>query len=347
MNSVDDNSPSMREWCNGLPLQRVRELGPQERSELETEVQRARSGVWRWGCGFPLLMWGALMILVTGLQSASEKLRSGFMGQNFDAINSVLAGIAVFLFCVPSVGWLRARDWRRWRRDALADLDANSVSVYRDAVEKAVQKQEGDPDLLEKVAPSLREHSLEVLSASRRILTCDGERVSGHQMAPATKIAETPPAAARAAAWTTPLTPTALREEGEGLNRRDLSLGEREEIERYAGKMWKPLLWPAIGFSSWIGIPLTLHLVTQTPTKPEPMAYFVGAMAVWFNWNLARTVWLSRRLQRDAAGGTALVVRFLPDPAEPELPQSGEFLPLSGVEWTVDGQPSAWRHHSI
>lgn len=346
MNLSNDESAPTQEWCWGLPFEGIRPLQMDERVGLEREVKVGRSSFWRWGCGFPLLIWALLGTLLIAVPIVAQKLGAGLMGRNFDVINSVFAGIAAFLIFSPSFGWLRARDLKTWSRDASADLEANSVSIYRAAMEKyRVETDVEAPEATIPDFPAHELHALEVLSASRRILTRNGERVLGHQTALAVEIAQTPPSAGRAAAWTTPLPPTAVRGEGEGLNRRDLCSAEREEIERYARKVWKPFLWPAIGFSSWVGIPLALHFADGTPIAP--IAYFFGAIGIWLDWNLARTVLFARRLLRDAEGGIALVVRFSPNSSEPDLPQSAEFLPLSGVGWTVDGQSSAWRHSNF
>lgn len=353
MNSADTNRMSpTREWCWGLPLVATRSLAPQERVELEEERRAQHGGCWGWGCGFPLILIGAVL----GAVFISETFATFFKTQRGTDLGAVLTFALILLTVLaPAYALLRAKDLDKWGTGAFEDLRENRVSVYQGTSPQAEAKLWGDgsssPSSPWKAPQAQtgppREHTLEVLSASRRVWTWEGQRVGKRLAALPAEIAEVPDSATRAAAWASPLPQTALREASENATRRDLSHAEREEVTRHAKKLWKRPLWPAIGLSAWIGIPLSLHLLTHTPLKLEPMAYFIGAMALWCNGNLVSFVVVSRRLSHDLQNGFVVAARFAPDENEPNAPQSVEVLPTSGIEWTRNGAAAPWRQKAI
>ena len=77
------------------------------------------------------------------------------------------------------------------------------------------------------------------------------------------------------------------------------------------------------------------------------MAYFLGAMALWCDWNLVQAVLLSRRLAHDETAGFVLVARITPEENQPEVPHSVEVLPTSGIEWTRNGMATPWRQVAL
>jgi hypothetical protein len=68
------------------------------------------------------------------------------------------------------------------------------------------------------------------------------------------------------------------------------------------------------------------------------------ALAVWSDFELVR-VWLLRsRFKSDLDEGWVAIVKLPNDPGQEEqLDSFAEFLPESGVEWTIDGLPAVWR----
>jgi len=112
---------------------------------------------------------------------------------------------------------------------------------------------------------------------------------------------------------------------------RRLSDAEAGELTTHSqARLWSwVLLWPAIIGTGWI----------VTALRGERPA--LGALGVvgfvWIALGLRRTARIREALRRDAAANAAVVV-----PGTAEEPEH-EFLPESGIVWTVAGTRAQWR----
>lgn len=332
---------AVQEWCAGLPLAATRQLTPNERLELEREAKG--TGCFKWGCALSLVPLLGLFAMAAIAELALQWIGGG--------AGEIIAETLPIIFLVAwmialACGLLRGKDLSQLKRASRLDLAENRLSIYQGAPPHFENLSEENKERWE-LSPWIsaqnvaNQHKIEVLTRSRRLWSVDGQRVTKHLELAASTLAQTPPNASVAAAWA-PAISNDAPVEFQSLNRRALSQAECEELQRHA-RRWKKLIWPAVLFSAWIGIPLTLHLASSIPLRVEPMAYVVAALALWSVWNLLRAFWQSQQFQRDIGSAEVVIVRL----AEPQNGvQWVEILPISQLEWTLDGRAAPWRHSS-
>jgi hypothetical protein len=270
----------------------------------------------------------------------------------------------LLMVCMP-VQALLARDAFRRSRGLRRDL---SVGVVKRFAGRLGPDTVADETLLflqkARLIPRDAEGEwwIEVLAGSGRVWRVRGELVRHWIVALSAEVPEPPPVAAVAAQW---LEPVAESQEGTLLGgRRELSEAEREELRRFAGRLWRhPLPW-AVGFTLWLSMPVTVLIFAGHSDSGVDWWIrfaFLAAVTLWIDLHLLRALWIARRLQQDAREGQVLIFRTHPGPApvpseggltKPDeplekerdlLPETVEVLPQSQWCWTEDGRPAAWR----
>jgi hypothetical protein len=119
-------------------------------------------------------------------------------------------------------------------------------------------------------------------------------------------------------------------EQRKGMQRR-LSEDEGRELATHAqARLWSWwLVWPAIIGTGWI-------VAAMRGQRPALGALGVVGFA-WIAFRLWRIARIREALRRDSASGVVVVVPGIAE--EPEH----EFLPESGMVWTMAGAPTEWR----
>ena len=112
---------------------------------------------------------------------------------------------------------------------------------------------------------------------------------------------------------------------------RNLSDAEAQELATHSqAQLWTwYLVWPALIGTGWI-------VAALRGERPA-----LGALGVvgflWIAFRLWRMARIRHALRKDAAMGVAVAV-----PSKGEEPEH-EFLPESGMIWTIAGVPAEWR----
>ena len=324
----------LTEWCMGLPLTQRRELDEAERQKLQRQVNFLH------GCGIGLLLLypalAAFVCIVAWATSMSVEETKAAL---------VVGGILVSVVILP-VLLLSVRDILHRRRALLSDLSAQSVKRFAGVFTPGA----GGEDFAKKLrracfAPdkTTGEWSIEVLAASGRVWRVQDQPVKAWMNAPIMELARTPEMASIAAQWLQPVPlPTPDKVMG---GQREMSPAEREELRRYARRLWLRPLPVAIGLTLWAGIPLSLQLFSHHAANRKssvPFSILVG-LAALTDAQFVTALRLSRRMQRDGQIGRVAIVRVEhSDPARPAGPVI-EILPLARREWTRAGQPASWR----
>lgn len=94
----------------------------------------------------------------------------------------------------------------------------------------------------------------------------------------------------------------------------------------------------------WIAVPLTLwfwpvFLVSAATRRFPPdlfgnvSLFLLGAVTIFWEWQVVYGAKLARLLRQDIENGTV----------EIQSEDGREKLPVSGMDWIVDGQPAPWR----
>jgi hypothetical protein len=146
-------------------------------------------------------------------------------------------------------------------------------------------------------------------------------------------LAEVPAGARVASQWTTPLDPS--RPDSPQVNRRALSARELGELSA----LRRPILrWPVLLLllPAVFLIPILSEGLSKRTPESLGGAIIPGVLTLAAAGNLVRNVVLFSRVGRDLSEGHVMIVREAQGAAV-------EILPHSGVTWSEDGRPAAWR----
>jgi hypothetical protein len=374
--------PEGEEWCLGLLLVEHRSFTAQEAQEFQNEEKRLRRNGCLMGCGSPLVFFVPLM----GAVGLSEWLKSYPILENATTI------LILALFLPVALLFLKAIDFLKQAKGLKQDLQAgyskkfsgtvNLFEVFSEGQEAALKllktaagyhssKTRGaySPDADRLDADRTVNLSMDVLPCSKRLWNINGVRTAKWTVVDWSAVAPPPPSAATAAAWVEPLNVDWKKDElaspltEQQLGNRELSPSERIELQRRIRQLWLRPFWPTLFLTAWLGIPLTLHLTTGAPVKPEPTAYFLFFMCLYSWYSLIVALVNATKLRQDVRNGFVSIFR-VPLAEEPdaaptvevaqpvEQPVDGtiraktvavEILPISGWAWTEDGKPCEWR----
>lgn len=342
------------EWCAGLPLVRQRPFEPEEQEYLQTLAHRLR-----WG--------GIMAVLAYPLVVALFGIAGWVVTASTEMFNVMISGILSLIVYGPMMA-LIIRDTIVRCRAVAGDLRCGYVQQFAGAMSPDT---DGDKTIIKlrekRIVPKtgMEQWSLELLPASRRVWRVQEQRVKPWIVATVVEVAQTPEMAAIAAQWLQPIT----REGGETLlsGRRELSQGERDELQRYARRLWLRPLPTAVGLTLWaslriIGQNVNHHAYTSMDQAGGALVVFLAFSA---DLVFIGTLQFALRLLKDAQQGQVVIVGvenkpapdFIMDVENNTLPDSTpasgsnvstvrEILPQSRREWTRASQPSAWRASS-
>jgi len=306
-----------------------RPLAPEERQELLEQSRRCRRGAWLRIAAIPV---GLALIVASGYalpRSDTVAIAVGSIAAIY-----VLLGTAILLSL--------ALDRFRWARGLRADLAPGTVHAF-----------EGDPSSLPPFEPTVRAlrrkgrllpdpartARLEVLPASSLVWRIDGARPPAWIKALVARVARTPAAASVAARW---VRPVAVAGGGVAMaNQRALSPEEISELRSLVHRNVARLVLMSL---------LAAFLVAQAAFRWRELGgaipFFITAGAVFIVLRLAREIQARWRFRRDAVAGRVVIVQSDPVPGPDGEPTPGptiEFLPVSRIPWTRNGEAYAWR----
>ena len=257
-------------------------------------------------------------------------------------VGGILLGVVIGPFLLLGV-----RDIVQRRKALLSDLSAQSVKRFAgvftpgtggEAFRQRLPRPQFAPD------QTTGEWSIEVLAASGRVWRVQDQPVKMWMMVPIVQVAQTPEMASIAAQW---LQPVARSEQGTLLSgRRDLSPGERDELRRFARRLWLRPLPAALGLSLWLGALLGLMLSQgRLPPTIDGRVHlaFLALLTVVSDALLASALRTARRMCQDAHAGQVIIVQVEQVAEGREPSDVVEVLPLAGRQWTAAGRPAAWR----
>ncbi|MCM2315221.1 MAG: hypothetical protein NDJ92_08725 [Thermoanaerobaculia bacterium] len=324
-----------RLWFAGLPVSGRVALDERDRLRLRRLVRSRRTLAGAAFLGGP----AAIALLGFTVAISTRALRRDLGASAETAFSAaVVVGILFTLFAVLPVSILVARD--AWRQYRVAVRAQRGGALYRCrgpiadvVVDRRTWERIVDSGLLRGA-----ELELDVFDDSGLLWRIGGVEVDRWIQLPRGVTTSTPEYAAIASRWTKPIeTPTGVID----YNRRGLSDGELAELRGSA---------PSVGVlrGTLIAAVNLLALANAAEVlrgNGEPLQTLLAlVIAVWADVELASLVNIRRRIDADAREGWVAIVKSKAD--EPEAPREGavvEYLPRTGLEWTVDGLPAPWR----
>lgn len=324
-----------RLWFAGLPVSERVTLDQRDTLRLRRLVRSRRTLAGAAFLGGP----AAIALLAFAVAISTRALRRDLGGPAETAFSAaVIVGILLTLFVVLPVSILVARD--AWRQYRVAVRAQRSGALYR--CRGPIADVVVDRRTWERIVDSglLRggELELDVFDDSGLLWRIGGVEVDRWIQLPRGVTTSTPEYAVIASRWTKQIeTPTGVID----FNRRGLSDGELAELRGSA---------PSVGMlrGTLIAAVNLLALANAAEVlrgNGEPLQTLLAlVIAVWADVELASLVNIRRRIDADAREGWVAIVKSKAD--EPEAPREGavvEYLPRTGLEWTIDGLPAPWR----
>ena len=323
-NVAPPSAPDVTTRCFGYPKVASRRLKDAEVLALHGE-RRAQ-----------LVHLFALLALPVAAPTALVMLA---MLLGLSATLAVMLGTGGFLFAT-GIAILQARDGMRRRSWTAKDLAAEIVFTfagpYNDADPAARFVLQDGPSDVSQEQPNAVE--FELLAASGRLWSVNGERRTDCIRLPAARVANLPGHAQIAAQWVRPIPYEMPDMQRVHAGTRPLSSAELAELRRHSRQAWRTalvsrgfwILLATVWLSRWILGEKTNALLT--------VAVVAAAMAAL---RVVKGVRTSRVLRLDVDVGVVEIFRF---ESEPEgLSPPVELLPVSRIPWSEAGVPTAWR----
>jgi hypothetical protein len=337
-----DLEPEPERWCAGLPFLDARPMSPTERDAVATLARRHLRA-------FSIALAGVAAIISVPF------LLGDYHAPNIGAQASIWVSLAagIGFFISNAVLLLRARDSWRARARLLGDIADGTVFEFSGVVPPAKDIRVDQRPLVDAgviVPGQSGEQRIAVFAVTNNVIYRDAR---GHWQALGVRIRAAVAAPAYAMRAPVPRQIAYALDPEKELVKRSLSAAERDEIRHYIHQVKRGsprliLLIPMLAiwvmlFVSWLRTPYHSVLGMLGP-----------AIGIFFlvrtGRRLVRVFRVTRRISRDLGTGWVFTVRPRPGP-EPEVgdvvaPSAPvhEFLPLSGLAWTQNGRPAAWRN---
>lgn len=324
-----------RLWFGGLPVSGRVALDERDKVRLRRLVRSRRTLAGAAFLGGP----AAIALFMFAVAISARALSRDLGGRAETAFSAaVIVGILLTLFAVLPVSILVARDaWRQYRVAVRAQRGGVLYRCHGPIADTVV-----DRKTWERIVDSglLRggELELDVFDDSGLLWRIGGVEVDRWIQLPRGVTTSTPEYATIASRWTRPIeTPTGVID----FNRRGLSDGELAELRGSA---------PRVGIVrgaliAAVNLVALANAIEVLRGHGQPLQAVLSlVIAVWADVELASLVSMRRKIDTDAREGWVAIVKSNAD--EAVVPHEGavvEYLPRTGLEWTIDGLPAPWR----
>lgn len=299
-----------------------------------------------------MFVFGTLSVLLLPVSLvASVRLRAAF-GE--DSWVPIAFAMMLFFFGLP-LAVAKAIAQARLVMPLRADLEAGVVERFGGMIAEASYEDE-DPDVVELVAAGSLvrgggEQVLGVLPTSARLI-----QVNGRDVLPARRLHVATVAATAHSMLRYSLPPDVKQAFGmqHGLKRRRIGDSERRELDQHIARL-TAVPWFLVLLTGFMAITVSGWVVRGFQSSHDFMG--VGWIVAWAIVAVrhVRSYLLARRFEDDLEVGWLLSWES-PDPidgrgagsgsgvAAPGMPFStAEVLPVSQMDWMIDGKPAAWR----
>jgi hypothetical protein len=323
-------------WCASLPYVGEEPITSAQRGLLERVYRVAR---------VRLAVYAMLLALLLPGSMAVGYLLHGYFGS--DSFVPLAFSVAVFFFALPlciAKALVQLRIVWPMRRD----LSTNRVWIFEGSIAEAPYEDE-DPDVvaLVKAGTLVRgatTQRLGLLPLSGRLVHVSGRDVLPERRLHVAMIASAPERTLRYS-----LPPDVKQSIGAGnaLKRRRFMDGERSELSAHIARLTS-LPWMLVVLTVFVAITVSFWATHGVHTVEHLLG--LGWIVAWMlvATRHIRGYLLARRLENDLEVGWLLSWEPPEDREAPgaraHLPfKRAEVLPVSQMDWMIDGKPAPWR----
>lgn len=336
--------PTARETCLGLPFLEERPISEEERTALQLEARLSRGRAWAWGCSSPFVFIFFLCLMAIFFPTSND----ASLMEIIPGVVMMIAGMAT-----GAAFFLKANDRSKVNKYIKQELRSGIIRRYQGHL-PGVDKNHTFDDVnfsksghLAGVTISIFDPlTIDILCGSRRLWLINGVHAKRIILLAEENTAFQPEQARIVAKWAEPARVSGNVVDISGSSQRDLSVEENIEIRRCSRTAWRKTGIITVLLTAYLGACAIAQLRSGSPIHLKPIAFYYFAIVVFCNYNFIRLAIWCYRLYKDAMRGIVVVTRFPDVMEEDEILKKGrviEWLPFSGYNWTINGEPAPWR----
>jgi hypothetical protein len=311
------------DWRAGLRVTRSRSLSTAELGVIRRQRRRTQATALAWLLGSLAIV----VLCVAGVVAAPEPSEPLMATALLIVVVLTVALGTPLCFAVANDYFKRVGVLKRQSRDTtvLVCEGPRTDLVLRPADMKKLGAEQG-PGVV-----------LEVLSQSSLVWSVNGRSPEAWIVAPRGHTVEPPDQARLAAQYVRPV------ETDQGtfrLHQRRLSAEECTELRGYLPRLGSP----RVIFALALNVIAAAHLIgyARNPSGPPWLGILVVTAVGWCDVQLFRLVRVWLRMSRDVRDESVVIYQSNPA-ADASMETVTEFLPHSGMAWTIAGRAAPWR----
>ncbi|HEX7479183.1 MAG TPA: hypothetical protein VF331_15365 [Polyangiales bacterium] len=333
---MHSQGPDGVRWCAGLPGTQKRPMSEAQRELVLVVYRKARDTALGYGVVAALLLPASIGLGV-------------LLGRLLGAQSWWPSAVAMLLFCfgIP-VCIAKAIDGARSALPLRRDLEREQLWIFEGTLASAAYEDE-DPDVVALVEKGQLERGgslqcLGVLPNSERLVHVNGRDVEPRRRMHVATTATSPERSVRYS-----LPPDVKQAFGAsfGLKRRRFGDAERRELSAHIARLTS-VPWTLFVLTGFMAITISLWMHKGVDHSRDFLG--IGWLVAWLMTALrhVRRYLLARRFEDDLEVGwllswetPAAQVAMGPQASPPF--RTAEVLPISQMDWMIDGKPAAWR----
>jgi hypothetical protein len=330
---LNSHAPDDMRWCAGLPGAGKQALSDAQRALVQRVYREARDAALGYGVCAALLLPAAFGLSV---------LLGRWLGAH--SVWPAAVALLICLFAVP-VCIAKAIVQGRAALPLRHDLERGQLWSFEGSIATAGYEDE-DPDVVALVEQGLLVRGgpvqrLGVLPASARLLHVNGQDVAPRRRLHVATTASSPERTLR---YSLPPDVKQAFGGGGGLKRRRFGEAERRELSAHIARLTS-VPWSLVVLTGFVAITVSLWMNKSGDHARDFMG--IGWIVAWLMTALrhVRRYLLARRFEDDLEVGWLLSWETPQETRAAGAPpfRTAEVLPISQMDWMIDGKPAAWR----
>ncbi len=330
---AQSDAPEDMRWCAGLPGAGESRVTDAQHALALRVYHKARDAAFLYA-----LLGATLLPASIGLGYLLGRV---FGGESFVPL---AAAMVLFFFGIP-LAVAKSIDQAKTALPLRRDLTRGVLWIFEGSIAAASYEEE-DPDVVALVEEGTlvrgqAAQRIGVLPSSSRLLQINGKDVEPKRKVHVATTAASPERSLRYS-----LPPDVKQAFGTtvGLKRRRFGEAERKELTSHIARL-TAVPFPLFVLTAFMAVTVSLWAVKGMETGRELLG--LGWVIAWLLTALrhVRRYLLARRLEDDLQVGWLISWETPEAPRTPSTPpfSTAEVLPISQMDWMIDGKPAAWR----